>query len=184
MNSPMIRPILYMILGALLLIKPDSSLLLVQLTGVALILCAVFLGYTGLEARKSDDVTTGNESTLTLFSCAVCAVVGVVFLISPGVFVSLVFVALGIIIMVSAALDLVPVLREGRASQQLGMVILDIVALVVGLAIMIHPGGANDMLWRIVGLLLLINGVLGLVDIIRNPRRTVVDTTTADNNNE
>lgn len=184
MNSPMIRPILYMILGALLLIKPDSSLLLVQLTGVALILCAVFLGYTGLEARKSDDVTTGNESTLTLSSCAVCAVIGIVFLISPGVFVSLVFVALGIIIMVSAALDLVPVLREGGASQQLGMVILDIVALIVGLAIMIHPGGANDMLWRIVGLLLLINGVLGLVDIIRNPRRTVVDTTTADNNNQ
>lgn len=110
--------------------------------------------------------------------------VGIVFLISPGVFVSLVFVALGIIIMVSAALDLVPVLREGGASQQLGMVILDIVALVVGLAITIHPGGANDMLWRIVGLLLLINGVLGLVDIIRNPRRTVVDTTTADNNNQ
>ncbi|MFR0565800.1 hypothetical protein [Bifidobacterium porcinum] len=49
---------------------------------------------------------------------------------------------------------------------------------------MIHPGGANDMLWRIVGLLLLINGVLGLVDIIRNPRCTVVDTTTADNNNQ
>ena len=49
---------------------------------------------------------------------------------------------------------------------------------------MIHPGGANDMLWRIVGLLLLINGVLGLVDIIRNPRRTVVDTTTADDNNQ
>ena len=71
-----------MILGALLLIKPDSSLLLVQLTGVALILCAVFLGYTGLKARKSDDDATGSESTLTLFSCAVCAVVGVVFLIS------------------------------------------------------------------------------------------------------
>lgn len=172
-----------MILGALLLIKPDSSLLLVQLTGVALILCAVFLGYTGLKARKSDDDATGNESTLTLFSCAVCAVVGVVFLISPGVFVSLVFVALGII-MLSAALDLVPVLREGGVSQQLGTVIIDIVALVVGLAIMIHPGGANDMLWRIVGLLLLINGMLGLVDIIRNPRCTVVDTTTADNNNQ
>ena len=62
--------------------------------------------------------------------------------------------------------------------------IIDIVAIVVGLAIMIHPGGANDMLWRIVGLLLLINGVLGLVDIIRNPRCTVVDTTTADNNNQ
>lgn len=183
MNSPMIRPILYVIVGLLLLIKPGSSLLLVQLTGVALLLCAVFLGYCGLQARKADNAV-GNEQTLTLFSCAVCAVVGIVFLISPGVFVSLVFVALGIIIMVSAALDLVPIVRGGHASRQIGALVLDVIALIVGLAIMIHPGGANDMLWRVVGLLLLINGVLGIVDTAKNPHSAVIDTTTADHDQQ
>lgn len=178
MNSPMIRPILYVIVGLLLLIKPSSSLLLVQLTGVALLLCAVLLGYSVLQTHKT--AAAGNEHTLALFSCAVCAVVGIVFLISPGMFVSLVFVTLGIIIMVSAALDLVPIVRGGHASRQLGAVVLDAIALIVGLAIMIHPGGANDMLWRVVGLLLLINGVLGFVDAAKNPRSAVIDTTTAD----
>ena len=138
-------PILYIVLGALLAIFRSSML------NWAMTLAGLFfivMGIVDLTKKK----TLGGIINI---------VIGVAILVLGWVITSIVLLVLGILIAIKGVMELVEVLKLKKKKRTLFKLIFPIITIIVGLALAF--GNALDYVILAVGVILIVDGVLGLV---------------------
>lgn len=159
----------YVILGAVLLFWPATSMLVIcRVCGtVMLIYGAVKIGMNALAARRDwvpyADVSGG--VTAALF--------GLLLLIRPQMFISILPMLLGMLITVDGVMRLQGVLALRRASYARWWIELIFagVTLALGVILMINPFEGMAMAVAVMGAFLLIDGAANLFDIFFISRR-------------
>ena len=136
-------PILYIILGALLVIFKA------QMLNWAMTIAGIFFAVTGII-----DLVKGRTST-----GAINLVIGILILILGNTILNVVLIVLGILIAVKGVVDLLEVLKRKKSNAL--QVVFPVISIVVGIALAF--GNLLGDLIVIIGVLLIIDGVLGLI---------------------
>ena len=136
-------PILYILLGALLVIFKS------QMLGLVMTIAGVFFIASGVI-----DLTKGRN-----FSGAANLVIGILALALGNTIVNLVLVVLGVLIAVKGLVDLVAVLK--RKKRNAFLVIFPAISIFLGIALAF--GNILGDLIAVIGILLIIDGALGLL---------------------
>lgn len=136
-------PILYIILGALLVIFKS------QMLSWAMTIAGIFFVVTGII-----DLVKGRSA-----SGAINLVIGILILVLGNTLLNIVLLVLGILIAVKGLVDLVEVLK--RKKKNALQVVFPVIAIIVGIALAF--GNLLGDLIVIIGVLLIIDGILGLV---------------------
>lgn len=138
-------PVLYIVLGALLAVFRSSML------NWAMTLAGIFfivMGIVDLTKKK----TLGGIINL---------VIGIAILVLGWVITNIVLLVLGILIAVKGLMELVEVLKLKKKKRTFLKLIFPIITIIVGLALAF--GNALDYMILAVGVILIIDGILGLV---------------------
>ena len=138
-------PILYIVLGALLAIFRSSML------NWAMTLAGLFfivMGIVDLTKKK----TLGGIINI---------VIGVAILVLGWVITSIVLLVLGILIAIKGVTELVEVMKLKKKKRTFFKLIFPIITIIVGLALAF--GNALDYVILAVGVILIVDGILGLV---------------------
>ena len=136
-------PILYILLGALLVIFKS------QMLGLVMTIAGVFFIASGVI-----DLTKGRN-----FSGGANLVIGILALALGNTIVNLVLVVLGVLIAVKGLVDLVAVLK--RKKRNAFLVVFPAISIFLGIALAF--GNILGDLIAIIGILLIIDGALGLL---------------------
>ena len=136
-------PILYIILGALLIIFKA------QMLNWAMTIAGIFFTVTGII-----DIVKGRTS-----SGAVNLVIGILILVLGNTLLGVVLIVLGILIAVKGLIDLLEVFK--RKNRNALQVVFPVISIIVGIALAF--GNLLGDLIVIIGVLLVIDGVLGLL---------------------
>ena len=160
--------IAYLILGFLLLIKPGTAL--VTVVHILAIVAAV-MGIVSLVSYFKDKYSAGNGGVIK----------GVVYLLiaaflyfGAGFIISIVPIIFGILIVISGIVKLQEALdmMKYRASGSITVLIISILSLVLGVLILINPFGTAELLFRIIGIALIYNGVSDLLTVFYFSKKT------------
>ena len=138
-------PILYIVLGALLAIFRSSML------NWAMTLAGLFFIVMGI-------VDLAKKKTL---GGIINIVIGVAILVLGWVITSIVLLVLGILIAIKGVTELVEVLKLKKKKRTFFKLIFPIITIIVGLALAF--GNALDYVILAVGVILIVDGILGLV---------------------
>lgn len=136
-------PILYIVLGALLVIFKA------QMLNWAMTIAGIFFALTGII-----DLTKGRSTT-----GAINLVIGILILILGNTILNVVLIVLGILIAVKGLVDLLEVLK--RKKRNALHVVFPVISIIVGIALAF--GNLLGDLIVIIGALLIIDGALGLL---------------------
>ena len=136
-------PLLYIVLGALLIIFGDSML------GWAMTIAGIFFIVTGVM-----DILKGN-----LVSGIVNLFIGIAIIAAGWLIASVVLLVLGLFIAFRGAMDLVPLLKNGV--KDIVRYISPVLTVVVGLALAF--GNGVEIIITVVGVLLIVDGALALL---------------------
>lgn len=136
-------PLLYIILGVLLVIFKA------QMLSVAMTIAGIFFAVIGIV-----DLTKGRTS-----SGAINLIIGILILVLGNTILNIVLIVLGILIAVKGLVDLLEVLK--RKKRNALQVVFPIISIAVGVALAF--GNLLGDLILIIGVLLIIDGVLGLL---------------------
>lgn len=168
--SFVVLAILYVLLGLVLLLWPITVMdVLCYLTGGILLLYGVFaiVGFCRVEERRA-------SSFLALFLGIVAAAVGVVLLLQPALFQSILTIILGIYILIDGLLNLKRAL-ELRRMEHGGWTIylvLSLITVVLGLVVIFHPMLAGATLVQLIGASLVYSGAADLWTLFQLSRWT------------
>lgn len=138
-------PILYIVLGALLAIFRSSML------NWAMTLAGLFFIVMGIVDLTKKKMLGG----------IINIVIGVAILVLGWVITSIVLLVLGILIAIKGATELVEVMKLKKKKRTFFKLIFPIITIIVGLALAF--GNALDYVILAVGIILIIDGILGLV---------------------
>ena len=138
-------PILYIVLGALLAIFRSSML------NWAMTLAGLFFIVMGIVDLTKKKMLGG----------IINIVIGVAILVLGWVITSIVLLVLGILIAIKGATELVEVMKLKKKKRTFFKLIFPIITIIVGLALAF--GNALDYVILAVGVILIVDGILGLV---------------------
>ena len=150
-----------MVIGILFLAAPvSSSLVIATVIGVILILEGLVRGYAALK-KKEKDIST---KAILLWS-AVLIVLGILLLVNPGYLVAYSYIIFGIVLILNAISNIIGVMRgeiqaEGNKFIYL---ILSAVLAIVGVIMLFNPFSAANMMMRIIGGMLIADGIVNLL---------------------
>lgn len=158
LKNYLIDAILLLVLGVILLVRPnETELLLIRLFGLlALILGAIkIIGF--LTEKEKED------RNVPRFLLGILEVVcGIALLATPNVFLAAVPIIAGIVIVLGALLSLAQAVRLLRSGEQKPLAtpafILAIVTLVLGVIVLLHPTVVANVIVRLIGLAMLVEG--------------------------
>lgn len=160
-NLSVITIIVSLLIGAVLLIKPDESLKLVSL------LCGITVIVLGIAALFS---------YFTKYKTAVLAVLGTVSIIG-GIIISVKYQAImsviififGLFILLSGIVDFFSAIdsRKSDISSWIVSLVLAVVTIVFGLVIMVNPFSSVVVMTRILGVGLIVYAVMDLISFIQ-----------------
>lgn len=142
-NDKLSSPVLYIALGVLLAIFRSAII------DWGIYLVGLFFVISGIVDIVKKRTSSG----------VVNLVIGIVLMVLGGMFKKIVLIALGVMLIVRGALDLAAVLK--RKKKNALMLVLPILTIVMGVAL--GFGGGLDTIILVVGILLIVDGVLGLV---------------------
>ncbi len=150
-----------LVLGILFLAAPaSSSLVIATVAGIILILEGLVRGYAALK-KKEKDLST--KAVLAL--AAVLIVLGIILVVNPGILVAYSYIIFGIVLILNALSNILGVLKgeiqvEGN---KLIYVLLSAVLAIVGVIILFNPFSAANMMMRIIGGMLIADGIVNLL---------------------
>ena len=160
-NLSVITIIVSLLIGAVLLIKPDESLKLVSL------LCGITVIALGIAALFS---------YFTKYKTAVLAVLGTVSIIG-GIIISVKYQAImsviififGLFILLSGIVDFFSAIdsKKSDISSWIVSLVLAVVTMVFGLVIMVNPFSSVVVMTRILGVGLIVYAVMDLISFIQ-----------------
>ena len=142
-NSELFSSLLYIIIGALLVIFRSQTL------GWAMTIAGIIFVVSGVLDIVKKNFAGG----------AVSLIIGIVILILGWTVAHIVLLVLGIMITIKGAVALYEALKRKR--KRLSMILYPILSIVTGL--MLAFGNGLDVMIVIVGVLLIVDGVIGLV---------------------
>lgn len=146
-NSELFSSLLYIIIGVLLAVFPGSAL------NWAMTIAGIVFAVSGVL-----DLIKGNTK-----GGVVSLVIGIAILVLGWTVAGIVLLVLGILIAVKGAVALIEVLKSNRGG--LLQLIFPILTIVVGL--MLAFGNALEVMVIIVGILLAVDGVVGLIGALK-----------------
>lgn len=160
--------IAYLILGFVLLIKPGTAL--VTVVHILAIVAAV-MGVVSLVSYFKDKYSVGNGGVIkgvVYFAIAAFLYFG------AGVIISIVPFILGILIVISGIVKLQEALdmMKYRADGSITVLVISVLSLVFGVLILINPFGTAELLFRIIGIALIYNGVSDLLTVFYFSKKT------------
>lgn len=159
----------YVVLGIILLFWPATSMLVIcRGVGIILLVYGVIkLVMSGMASRN------GWVEYADISSGVVAALFGLLLLIRPQMFISILPMLLGILITVDGVMRLQSVLMLRRASYGRWWIelICAAVTLVLGVLLMINPFAGMTMAVSVMGAFLLLDGIANLVDIFYISRK-------------
>mgnify|MGYP000504974777 CR=1 FL=1 len=159
--------IAYLIIGFILLIKPGTALVTIV---HILALLAVVMGVVSLVTYFKDKYSVGNGGVIkgiVYFVIAAFLYFGAGFIISIVPFILGLIVISGIV-KLQEALDMM----KYRADGSVTVLVIAILSLVFGILILINPFGTAELLFRIIGIALIYNGVSDLLTVFYFSRKT------------
>ena len=146
-NSELFSSLLYIIIGVLLVIFRSQTL------GWAMTIAGVIFIVSGILELIKQNYTGG----------AVSLIIGIAVLVLGWLAVQIVLIVLGVLIAVKGVVALIDVLKKSRKNAL--EIVFPILTIVVG--VMLAVGNGLDIIIVIVGVLLIIDGVLGLVGALK-----------------
>ena len=144
-DSTLFTSILYIVVGILLAVFPGDML------KWAMLIAGIFFIVSGaLELVKKNWV-----------GGAISLIIGVAIILGGWLFLSIVLLVLGILIAIKGVTELVEVLKLKKKKRTFFKLIFPIITIIVGLALAF--GNALDYVILAVGVILIVDGILGLV---------------------
>ena len=148
-------------IGILFLAAPtSSSLVIAAVIGIILSLEGLVRGYEALR-KKEKDIST--KAILVL--AVVLIVLGIFLLVNPGYLVAYSYIIFGIVLILNALSNIVGVMK-GEIAFESGKyiyIILSALLAVIGVIILFNPFSAANMMMRIIGGLLIADGIVNLL---------------------
>ena len=159
--------IAYLIIGFILLIKPGTALVTIV---HILALLAVVMGVVSLVTYFKDKYSVGNGGVI---KGIVYFVIAAFLYFGAGFIISIVPFILGLLIVISGIVKLQEALdMMNRADGSVTVLVIAILSLVFGILILINPFGTAELLFRIIGIALIYNGVSDLLTVFYFSRKT------------
>ena len=146
-KSELFSSILYIIIGALLVIFRNEAL------GWAMTIAGIFFIVAGALDLIKQNWTSG----------AVSLIIGIAILVLGWLAVAIVLLVLGILIAIKGVLALIEVLKRNQKNAL--EIVFPVLTIVIGVALAI--GNGVGLIIAIVGILLAIDGVLGLLGTLK-----------------
>ena len=162
-NSTALSVVL-IIVGLILVIRPTMpALVITRIIGVALLVSGAGSLFGWSRNRESTTAMDGGLGGLM-------AVAGLVLLIWPGLLVNLIPVAVGIGILVHGVTNLFKALELKKAgySAWVTPLVLAVLSILGGIFILSNPMGMIKSIFRVIGIVLIYNGVTSLYISSRN----------------
>ena len=158
----------YLIIGFILLIKPGTALVTIV---HILALLAVVMGVVSLVTYFKDKYSVGNGGVI---KGIVYFVIAAFLYFGAGFIISIVPFILGLLIVISGIVKLQEALdmMKYRADGSVLVLVIAILCLVFGILILINPFGTAELLFRIIGIALIYNGVSDLLTVFYFYRKT------------
>lgn len=159
--------IAYLIIGFILLIKPGTALVTIV---HILALLAVVMGVVSLVTYFKDKYSVGNGGVIkgiVYFFIAAFLYFGAGFIISIVPFILGLLIVISGIVKLQEALDMM----KYRADGSVTVLVIAILSLVLGILILINPFGTAELLFRIIGIALIYNGVSDLLTVFYFSRK-------------
>lgn len=152
-----LAPVLMILLGALLVISPDSaSVLLSRILGWVLTILGIF---SGIAALLADRRRVGK-----LIGAAVLLICGSVLCARPLLLAFYAGRLIGLMLLLDGLADLFAARRAGIRA------LMPLIASILGGVLIVMPMSASRLVFRLCGLMVLIIGCAMLFDRIRRPR--------------
>ncbi len=160
--------IAYLILGFILLVKPGTAL--VSIVHILALISAV-MGVVSLVSYFRDKYSVGNGGVI---KGIVYLVIAAFLYVGAGFIISIVPFILGILIVISGIVKLQEALdmMKYKADGSMAVLIIAILSLVFGVLILINPFGTAELLFRIIGIALIYNGVSDLLTVFYFSKKT------------
>lgn len=161
--------IAYVIMGLILLLWPATSMLVIcRVFGVVLLLFGVIKLVMNGWASRNEWIAYSEVS-----SCVIAALLGLLLLIRPQMFIAILPMLLGILITVDGVMRLQSVLalRRARYGRWWLALISAVVTLVLGVLLMINPFEGMAAMVAVMGAFLLVDGIANLFDILYLSRK-------------
>lgn len=152
------RALILLIVGIILILIPGTILTtLIRIIGAAAALFGVYLGLSWYRAREGENASMAAAG-------AVLLLIGIFLFTSPHTFVSIFPIAAGIVILINGAVHLAEALnlRKTGSDKWLAAAILSGITLVLGIVMLANPFSVMTTLVRVLGFVLIYNGVTGL----------------------
>ena len=149
-----------LVIGFYMLIKPDSATTVIcRIIGVAVLVCgaALIIGSLTADRYKALRITG-------IVMGAILAILGIVIEASPAGLAKFIFIFVGVMIIVNGILDI-----QACASVSLfhgaglAFLLLSALTVVMGVAVILHPFEAADVVMRFAGISLIIDAVIDLL---------------------
>lgn len=158
----------YLVLGFVLLIRPGMAL--VTIVHILAIVAAV-MGVVSLVSYFRDKYSVGNGGVI---KGIVYFVIAAFLYFGAGFIISIVPFILGILIVISGIVKLQEALdmMKYKADGSVAVLIIAILSLVFGILILINPFGTAELLFRIIGIALIYNGVSDLLTVFYFSKKT------------
>ena len=158
--------IVMIIAGIIMIISPGDTLTTAaKILGIALIVYGIIAAAAFFLQKDKEQ-----RSVVKLIYGIVAAVVGIIVLASPQFLIDIFPIVVGVIIAVSGAANLVRTLRvkkNGGSGWQI-LLVLSLVTIALGILIFANPFGSMSTLIRVIGVILVYNGVVGLIAGIKS----------------
>ena len=148
-------------LGVILVIKPGSTLnFICRIVGIAFLLAAAVGAVFALGAGAGDR----RSRTLFILGAAIAAIAGIILLANPRFVISLLPIAVGLGVIANGAVNLSQAISISRSGRHGGIhIVLAVATIVLGILIFANPFSTIELLVRIMGIILIYDGVSNIV---------------------
>lgn len=158
----------YIILGLLLLFLPTTSLMIVCYGLGALLLLFSLFRLISIVRTKDWVIPYASTSSIIL-----SLLMGLLLIMKPELFISIIPFLLGFLIMVDSFMHVQTAfrLKSFGAKRWYWQLILAAITLVLGVLMVFYPFGTAAVFTMYLGIVLVVDGIMNLVDIIMISRR-------------
>lgn len=149
-----------LILGVILLLMPGTALTtVVQIIGAFLLLAAIIKVIGACRDRRSE-----LASRFLLGSGLVSGIAGIFLLMKPAAVVSIFPVIAGLIVLLSGLINLSNALecRRTYVNVSPAVLVMPVVTIILGAVLLFNPFSAAETLVRVIGCILIYNGITGI----------------------
>lgn len=157
MKNLKVSALLYIIIGLLLIIFPG---VLNDFFGLAIGALCLVIGVSKIYANSDSNMHNANLTIGILFT-----MFGIYLFINPKFLTAIIPVVAGVFVIVNAINKISRVMTYGNSTYKTGDIIAAIILFILGVVLLFNPVGSVELLIRIFGGIILINGVYDFIVI-------------------